>query len=279
MVQRTCHVSLGTRVLRAAVVSLVLGAPLAKGTAWAQDAAGPQALKGMDADADPDWEVATVRPSDPNEENQTIRMRGRHLVIQRQTVESLLTVGFGLQKNQLVDVPQWARTESFDADGVADVDGEPSLPQFQSMIRKLLAKRLALKTHVEQREMPVFALRVGKDGPKLTSASHPGALVNKQQVRGGEGYRTLTFTSTSTKDLSVLLLQYVDRTVVDQTGLKGQYDFTLKYTYDETRAPADGTAPPSLFTAVQEQLGLKLEKVKAPADVLVIDHIERPSEN
>jgi uncharacterized protein (TIGR03435 family) len=65
--------------------------------------------------------------------------------------------------------------------------------------------------------------------------------------------------------------EYVDHPLVDQTGLKGRYDFTLKYTYDETQAPTDGSAPPNLFTAIQEQVGLKLEPVKAPADVLVVD--------
>jgi uncharacterized protein (TIGR03435 family) len=79
-------------------------------------------------------------------------------------------------------------------------------------------------------------------------------------------------------DVLVLMLYYVDRPLVDQTGLKGRYDFDLKYTYDELRAPTDGSAPPGLFTAMQEQLGLKLEAVKAPADMLVID-VERPSAN
>ena len=78
---------------------------------------------------------------------------------------------------------------------------------------------------------------------------------------------------------SVFQRAVLERPVVDQTGLKGQYDFALKYTYDESRAPTDGSAPPSLFTAIQEQIGLKLEPVKAPAEVLVIDHVEQPSAN
>ncbi len=76
-----------------------------------------------------------------------------------------------------------------------------------------------------------------------------------------------------------MMLEYVDLPLVDQTRLKGQYDFNLKYTYDEARAPTDSPIPPSLFTAIQEQAGLKLEPVKALADVIVIDHIERPSAN
>jgi uncharacterized protein (TIGR03435 family) len=248
-------------------------------TAHAQDAAKPGPAKTMPKDADPGWEVASVKRSDPNDENQTIRMLGRHMVIHKQTVEAMLTVAYGVQKNQIVDAPEWARKENFDVDGVADVEGQPSLQQFQSLIRKLLVERFGLKVHRDQREMAVFALRVTKDGPKLKSASNPGSDVNQLRVGGGIGYRTLTFTSTSMQDLSVMMLQFVDRPVVDQTGLKGQYDCELKYTYDESRAPTDGTAPPGLFTAIQEQMGLKLEPVKAPAEVLVIDHVEQPDAN
>jgi uncharacterized protein (TIGR03435 family) len=271
---------LGTGQLRLGIAVLALAAPLCTGTRTdAQDTAKPVPVQMMAKDADSDWEVATVKPSDPNEENQTIRMRGRHLVIQRQTVETMLMAAYGLQKNQIADAPKWVREDNFDADGVPDVDGQPSLQQFQSMIRKLLLERFGLKTHLERRELPVFALRVAKDGPKLKSPGNRGNSVNQQQVHAGEGYRTLDFTSTSMQDLTVMMLQYIDRPLVDQTGLKGQYDFTLKYTYDDTRAPADGTVPPGLFTAIQEQLGLKLEPVKAPAEVLVIDHVEQPSAN
>jgi uncharacterized protein (TIGR03435 family) len=232
----------------------------------------------MATDADPGWGAVTVKPSDPNEEGQTIRMRGRHLILQRQTLESIVAFGYGLQKTQVADAPPWIRAESFDVDGVPDVDGQPSLQQFKSMVRKLLVDRFGLKAHPEQREMPVLALRLAKDGPRL-KVSTSGIVNNQQQVRGGEGFRTLTFTSTSIPDLAAMMLEYVDRPLVDQTGLKERYDFNLKYTYDETRAPTDGSAPPSLFTAIQEQLGLKLEPTKAPAEVLVIDHIERPSAN
>ena len=80
-------------------------------------------------------------------------------------------------------------------------------------------------------------------------------------------------------DLAQMLQFRVDRPVVDQTGLKGRYDFRLQWTTDESRAPADGSAPPGVFTAIQEQIGLKLEPVKAQADVLVVDKVERPGAN
>jgi len=261
------------------VVLTLLGLSTAAGLgAHAQDAAKPEPPKMMAANADPNWEVATVKPSDPNDERQTIRVRGRHLELRNQTVEIMMMAAYGLQKNQIVDAPDWVRKQNFDVDGVPDVDGQPNLQQFQSMLRKLLAERFQLKMHLEQREMTVYALKLAKHGPELKSAVNPAGLP-KQQVRGGEGYRTLEFTSTSTEDLTLMMIQYVDHPVVDQTGLKGRYDLTLKYTYDETRAPTDGSAPPNLFTAIQEQAGLKLEPVKAPAKVLVVDHVERPAAN
>jgi uncharacterized protein (TIGR03435 family) len=233
----------------------------------------------MAKDADPDWEVASVKLSDPDEQVQDIRTLGRHLLIHRQTVEAMLMAGYGLQKSQIAGGPEWARTQAFDVDGLADAEGEPSVQQFQSMIRKLLAERFGLKAHKGQREMAVFALTVGKEKPKMTPATGDRYAGGQQMARGGEGYRTLTFKDTSMQDFAVMLLQYLDRPIVDETGLKGPYDFTLKYTYDEQRAPTDGSAPPSLFTAIQEQLGLKLERVKAPADLLVIDKLERPGAN
>ncbi|HWG16331.1 MAG TPA: TIGR03435 family protein [Acidobacteriaceae bacterium] len=245
-----------------------------------QGGSGVTQPKLMPRDADPGWEVVTVRPSDPNETNQSFRVEGRHVLIQRQTVETMLMVAYGLQKNQIANAPEWVKTQSFDADGVPDTEGQPSVQQFQVMVRKLLEQRFGLKTHKEQREMEVYALRVGKDEPKLTpTKSDPNALPS-QNVRGGTGERFLQFTNVSMDDFALMMLYEVQRPLVNQTGLTGRYDFNLKFTKDEqAAAAADTNAAPGLFTAVQEQLGLKLDAVKAPAPVLVVDAITRPSAN
>lgn len=163
--------------------------------------------------------------------------------------------------------------------GVTSVDGEPDLKQFQAMVRKILAERFGLTLHHEQREMQVLALRVAKGPPKLTAnTSDPNGLPDEQDTRG-PGQLAIVFKNTSMRDLALVLLGQVDRPVVNQTGMDGKYDFQLKWTYDESKAPTDGSAAPSLFTAVQEQLGLKLEAAKAPADVLVIDKVQRPGAN
>jgi uncharacterized protein (TIGR03435 family) len=235
--------------------------------------------KPMARDADPDWEVATVRPSNPNETHQSFMIEGRHVMILRQNVETMLMVAYGLQKNQIVNIPDWAKTENFNVDGVPNVNGQPSVPQFQVMVRKLLEERFGLKAHTEERDMEVFALRVAKDGPKLMpTRSSPDALPN-QNVHGGEGERALTFTNVSMQDFALMMLYEVNRPLVDQTGLKGRYDFKLAFTKDEQRSATDSSAVPSLFTAIQEQLGLKLDAVKAPAPVLIVDRIEKPSAN
>ncbi len=250
------------------------------GTVSAQVAGGASAKPAMmAADADPDWDVVTVRPADPDDKNNKFDVQGRHAVIESHPVEIMLMFAYNLQKSQIAGLPEWAKTERFNVDGVPNVDGQPDVQQFQSMVRKLLAERFGLKAHMEQREMPVFALTVAKDGPKLMKSTGDPNGRPSQNVRGGSGERHIEFTNTSMKDMTLLMLLEVDRPIVDQTALAGKYDFKLNFTNDESRAPTDGSAPPGLFTAMQEQLGLKLEPVRAPAPVLVVDAVQKPTAN
>jgi uncharacterized protein (TIGR03435 family) len=267
--------------MMAGAVTALLAMVLAVATVRAQDAAAATAAKPatMAANADPDWDVVTIRASDPNARRDGFDVRGRRVVVENKPVQDMLMVAYGLQKNQIIGLPDWAKTERLDVDGVPNVDGQPSWPQIAILMRKLLAERFGLKAHHEQREMQVYALTVAKGGPKLEkSAGDPNGLP-RQDAHTGGGERRVGFTNTSMKDLVLELLIEVDRPVVDQTGLDGRYDFKLVYTKDEANPPADGSAPPGLFTAIQEQMGLKLEPVKAPADVLVIDKVERPGAN
>ena len=233
----------------------------------------------MAKDADPDWEVVTVRPSDPNARNDTFDVRGRHVIIGHRTVETMLRLAYGVQKSQIAGLPDWGTTEHFDADGIPTVEGQPNLKQFQAMLRKLLAERFGLVMHSEQRELPVYALTVAKGGPKMArSKGDPNGLPNDDDGQNG-GQRSVRMENTTMGEFVLDLMFYTDRPVLDRSGLPGRWDFTLKWTADETKAPTDGSAPPSLFTAIQEQMGLKLEPVKAMADVLVVDKVERPGAN
>jgi uncharacterized protein (TIGR03435 family) len=144
--------------------------------------------------------------------------------------------------------------------------------QVNLMNQSLLADRFKLKVHFETREMPGFALVIAKGGPKLTPA------------KDGESSR-LSVRQNEMTAKAITLDQWIHspflggRMVVDQTGLKGTYDFTLSWSEQSGAGQENGTDAPSLFTAVQEQLGLKLVPTKGPVEVIVIDHIEKPSEN
>jgi uncharacterized protein (TIGR03435 family) len=156
------------------------------------------------------------------------------------------------------------------------------------MIKKLLAERFQLKFHIEKKELSVFLITVAKGGPKLTrNDSDPkglpglgiGAMGNLRVRNGNMG------------DFAQMLqARVLDRPVINQTNLEGRYDFTMQWTPDETQfggqgaraqaqAAEGGQQNPDLFTAMQQQLGLKIEATKAPADVFVIDRVEKPSGN
>lgn len=239
----------------------------------------PKATEKMAKDADPDWEVVTVRPTDPNVTNASIQMKGREFVLENRTVETLLLVGYGVHKKQIVNAPDWIRTARWDVRGVPDVPGQPSLQQMQTLARKVLAERFGLVTHTEKREMEVYAVTVAKGGEKMTpSAGDPNGLPDENDRENG-GVRTMQAANISMPDFALMMKFFLDRPVADQTGLTGRYDFRFQWTFDESRVAADGSAPPGMFTAIQEQLGLKLEPVKAQTDVLVVDKVERPSAN
>jgi uncharacterized protein (TIGR03435 family) len=267
--------------LRAAVF-LAGGALLGAGVGLAQGAGGGaeavQPPKMMAANAHPVFEVAAIKPSDPNDPSDRIHTDGRHVLLENQSVEKLIEFAYGIQKSQLAGGPAWASTDRYDVNGVSDVAGEPNTKQLQGMVRQLLVERFGLVFHREQRELSVYAITVAKGGPKLTkSAGDPNGQMDENGSGSGQTL-SMRFNNTSMADFGMIMQFVVDRPLVDRTGLAGRYDFVLRFTSDEARA-TDPNAPPGLFTAVQEQLGLKLEAVRAPAEVLVVDTVERPSGN
>jgi uncharacterized protein (TIGR03435 family) len=179
------------------------------------------------------------------------------------------------------------------------------------MIQSLLEERFKLKIHRETRELPVYVLTTGKNRPKLKQAVGPAVVktaAGESVVYPGGMYsmfarpstdgtpgRRLEFKNSTMQKLAHSLAIFVDRPILDGTGLKGEFDFTIEYEVDATAPGGDSSADltnpigkmlagpgiggPALFTAIQEQLGLKLESTKAPVEVLVIDRLERPSEN
>lgn len=251
-------------------------------TAWAI----PAPDRPMALDADPAYEVVTIKPSEPNFDSRGFQSRGRHILAANETVRDMICFAWGLHAKQIVGGPEWLGTDHYFVDGVPDVPGEPNLKQFRSMIRKMLAARFGLEVHQEKRELSVYALTVAKGGARMTkSLGNPNGPPN-------DDFSTSAYmkeTNTTMGEYAKALEYVLDRPVVDQTGLEGRWDFLLRWTPDESQFTAIGmrippptdnpNAPPGLFDAIQEQIGLKLHAVKAPVEVLVIDKVERPSSN
>jgi uncharacterized protein (TIGR03435 family) len=247
----------------------------------------PPPPKMMPADADPVFEVATVKPSDPNRPGRLFSIRGNEVITVNTTVRDLLVFAYGVHIRQISGGPGWMETDKYDLNGKPE-GGLPNNAQFRVMIQKLLADRFQLAFHHEKRELTVYALTVGKNGPKITKNESGGAIPGL--IFRGLGNLPVR-NATMEEFASVMQSAVLDRPVVDQTGLKGRFDFQLQWTPDETQflslrgpgplpSPPDGVEThPDLFTAIQQQLGLKLESTKAQTDVLVIDKVERPSEN
>ena len=241
--------------------------------------ANVEPTKRMPASADPAFEVVTVKPSDPDARGSAIHADAGRFRIKNQTLSTMLLFAYGVHAKQIVDAPAWISADRYDADGVLDTEGEPSLKQMQRITQKMLADRFQLRFHRESREMQVYAITVAKGGPKLEkSKGDPDALGDENDQSHG-GQITQTITNFSMADFALIMQFFTDRPVVDQTGLTGKWDFKWTWTADESRVAPDANAAPGMFTAIQEQLGLKLDAVKAPADAFVIDHIERPSPN
>jgi uncharacterized protein (TIGR03435 family) len=246
------------------------------------------ALSLMDPKLEPGYEVATIKPSPPDEQGRGFNLRGRHLVARNFTVEGLITLAYNLHPKQVTGGPAWLTTDLFDMDVLPDHEGLPSLEQARGIVRKLLADRFGLKFHDDKKDLSVYVLSVAKSGPKFAkSASDPSSPPGMGGPPGRMGMR-----NGSMEEFAMVMQGVLDRPVVDQTGLKDRYDLQLKWTPDESqyggRIPPPSTgdsgaaaadAPPPLFTAIQEQLGLKLDAVKAPAKVMVIDSVEKPTAN
>jgi uncharacterized protein (TIGR03435 family) len=245
------------------------------------------ALSLMDPKLEPGYEVATIKPTDPAHPGGGFTLQGRHLVARNFTVEGLITLAYNLHTTQVTGGPDWLKTDHYDLDVLPDHEGLPSLEQARGIVRKLLADRFALKFHYDTKDLSVYVLTVAKTGPKFSkSTSDPssppgmGGPPGRMNMRNG-----------SMEEFAQMMQGILDRPILDQTGLKDRYDLAVRWTPDESqyggRIPppnsgdnsAAADAPPPLFTAIQEQLGLKLDAMKAPTKVMVIESVQKPSEN
>ena len=256
-------------------------------TVWAI----PEPPKPMAANADPSFEVATIKPSQPGARGKGFGFRGTEFRTLNTNMNDLVAFAYGLHSKQIIGAPDWFGTDLFDIEGKPDVGGQPSLHQMEMMVQKLLPDRFALKFHHEQRELPVYIITAAQGAPKMTKTT---AGPNDPQGFGFRALGDLSVRNMNMKEFASWMQSGVmDKPVVDHTGLTDKYDFTLKWTPDDSQfaqfrgvtgpvtPPAEDNpnAPPSLYTAMPEQIGLKIEAGRAMDDVIVIDHVEKPSPN
>ncbi len=239
------------------------------------------------------FEVASIKPSDPNGHGVRIEMApGGRFTASGVTVKFLIQQAYDIKDFQITAGPGWMGSEKYDITAKAEGEGGDMTPErLRPMMQALLADRFQLKFHRDDKEMPVYALVVGKNGPKMHASER---VPEGDDRRGGTQVRIsrgqITAQGMSMSMLANQLSNRLGRNVLDKTGLPGNYDFTLEFT-PEGMQPMGGREPgveaappldspgPSLFTAVQEQLGLKLESQKGPVSLFIIDQIQKASEN
>ena len=243
----------------------------------------------------PAFEVAAIKPNKSGGGHSSSGFNNGRFTAQNVSVKILIQYdAYAIPGPQILGGPDWLGSQRFDIDAKVDdttAERMDKLPYPQrnllmhQLVQQLLADRFKLAVHWEQKEFPVYALvAAAKNGPGL----HPAKDPNKDSRSSNNGSLTdegVTMTDLA-QQMTQILSREVGRIVIDKTSLQGKYDLTLTWSPDNhsanfTNASADNAAPlgPSIFTAVKEQLGLKMEATKAPVEVLVIDHIEAPSEN
>jgi uncharacterized protein (TIGR03435 family) len=246
----------------------------------------------VDSSVRPEFEVASVKPDNVDQMNwRVVRPMGGGLVTRGITTRFLIGTAYDVKDFQIVGGPPWTGRETYSIDEkVGNSRKGPTLSVYPTKqqkeddewhlrIESLLADRFQLRIHKETREEQVYFLVVAKNGPKFKESKFDESDLGKGMMPGLQMRpHQLTGTSADIHLLAEELSRRLTRKVIDQTGLNGEYNFDLRWAPD---AAAGDSAPdgPSIFTAVQEQLGLKLESGNAPVDAIIIDHVEKPSPN
>jgi uncharacterized protein (TIGR03435 family) len=249
------------------------------------------------------FEVASIRP---NSDNGPQRFNlFPQFTARNATLKDLFLLAYDVKGFQVTGGPSWINSDRYDISAkMADtpVPGRDAMMLQRRRLQLLLQDRFKLAVHHETRELPVYELTVLKGGPKLAAPTctemdpkNPGPAPGKtiMDTCGSSGFFKGRFeaSAATTRDLAKALADLLGRTVVDKTGIKGTFHVVLTFATDDSTIrfpggpadtdtpPAAGDAPPNIFTAIQEQLGLKLKSSKGLVDVIVIDHVGKPSEN
>ena len=262
------------------------------GTAWTiPDPPPPPRM--MDPKAAPGVEVATIKPSNPDKPDLQVNWlsvnRSGTITALNSTLFYLVMFAYDLHPKQVIGAPAWIDADKFDITVKPDQSGSPTVKQLQSVLQKLLAERFGLVFHKEKRELSAYTIKVAKAGEKIRKEEGtPEPSPSFGGPPSGFVVRNATMAEFTT---FFLVEQFIDQPVVDQTGFgETRYSFILKFTPEpgmlppragqDAQPPApDADAPPDIFAAMEQQLGLHIQKTKAQVDVMVIDQVSKPSEN
>ena len=229
------------------------------------------------------FEAASIKPANASRTGSGINVAAARIRMINSSLKFCIEVAWNVKDFQVSGGSGWTSTELFDIDAVAAKPFEKG--EYRKMLQSLLTERFALAIHHETQEKPGYALVVARNGPKLPPpVDDPGILFSRSPT----GDVTLTAKGASLSQLASALSSNLGQTVIDSTGLEGRFDVSMQWTPDRPLRsksgepippPPDAVPGPSIFTAIQEKLGLKLESRRVPVDVIVIDSAEHPSAN
>jgi uncharacterized protein (TIGR03435 family) len=283
-----------TAIVKAALASALSGAALLLVVVFPVVPAQAQQASNAAAPIEqrPTFEVATIKPSKPDDRGESLRSGMDRLDIENFTLRRLIRTAYGLKsESQVLGGPDWIGKQSFDIAAKFDeaeiarlrtMKGRERFQETRLALQALLADRFQLHVRRETRSIPVYALFVAKSGAKLPASVPQVDESGKPRTDKGHGldnnngHLTATAISMSAFADWFAYLPECDRVVVDRTGLSGEYDFKLNWTPDDGQGIASDATLPGLFTALREQLGLELKPDKAPVDVVVAESAKEP---
>jgi uncharacterized protein (TIGR03435 family) len=237
----------------------------------------------------PSFDVVSVKPTNGDSHSSSTHSTSDGVVI-TSAMRHMILFAYNLHDFQLSGGPDWVETSTWEVRGKNDVPDPPwsklseaerkaFSDQLLLRVQSLLADRFHLKCHTITKELPVYELVVAKGGAKLKESTADEGKRNSTSVSGHNGQMHATAIGLTSERIATILGGEVDRIVLDKAGLTGSYDLTLDWAHDAPAGSTDAPTGPTIFTALEEQLGLKLVPAKGPVPVVVIDAVEKPSEN
>jgi uncharacterized protein (TIGR03435 family) len=233
----------------------------------------------------PAFDIVSIKPNRSGSGSMGIETHSDSYSATNVSLKRLLRDAYDIREDLISGLPGWAENTSFDikakvVDPNLDELKKLSNEQRRSMLQTFLMDRFQLKVHTETRTLPVYELVVAKGGPKFHEAAASNGAADGSKTPGMWIHNNeLTATAIPLTSLAAMLARQLHRTVLDKTGLSAKYDLDLKWAPEEGQDSSPDSSSPSIFTALQEQLGLKLQSSKGSVETLVVDHVEIPSEN